>query len=249
MRRDERPAWEREHLDEDGLPSLPPPDFPADEDGPESEGAPAGVPRRSPPARSLVVGLVAIAALVAAAGGLRAMHARQERLAEEERDRAASTKPAVTAAPSAIAPPTQTATPAVSAVPTATAAEAVSVAPSAPSVESQATAAGAEVSALPPAPGPQRPAQETPLETGPLKAGSSLIAQASRAMTRGDVPLALDLAHQAVAANPANADTWLTLGAAYQAAGNPSGARDAYRRCIAQAHGANVSECRVLAGH
>jgi hypothetical protein len=38
------------------------------------------------------------------------------------------------------------------------------------------------------------------------------------------------------------------LGAAYQASGNASAARDAYRRCVVQAHTVNVSDCRVLAG-
>jgi CheY-like chemotaxis protein/Flp pilus assembly protein TadD len=244
VKRDERPAW----LDEDGLPSLPPPDFPADEDAPESEGRPAGIPRRNPPARGLVVVLVAIAAVVALTGGLRAMHARQERLAEEERDRAsAGTRTVATSVQTAATLPTPPPVASAPPHPTPTPTEATAAGP-----EPQATAA-AGVAEAPAAtlqaPGPARPAQETPLDTGPLKAGSSLVAQASRAMTRGDVPLALDLAHQAVAANPSNADTWLTLGAAYQAAGNPNGARDAYRRCIAQAHGANVSECRVLAGH
>jgi cytochrome c-type biogenesis protein CcmH/NrfG len=49
-----------------------------------------------------------------------------------------------------------------------------------------------------------------------------------------------------VRANPADAEAWLTLGAAYQATGNPSAAREAYRSCIAQAKNADVSECRLL---
>jgi cytochrome c-type biogenesis protein CcmH/NrfG len=48
-------------------------------------------------------------------------------------------------------------------------------------------------------------------------------------------------------ASPANADAWLMLGAAYSASGNPGAAKDAYRRCVAQARSANLSECRVLA--
>jgi Tfp pilus assembly protein PilF len=84
------------------------------------------------------------------------------------------------------------------------------------------------------------------LDLGPAVPGSSLVAQASRALSRGDVALAQDLGRQAVAANPANADAWLTLGAAYQAGGNPNAAHVAYRSCIAQARTANVSECRVL---
>jgi Flp pilus assembly protein TadD len=83
----------------------------------------------------------------------------------------------------------------------------------------------------------------------PASTGGSLVAQAHRAMIHGDVAKAQELARQAVASNPANADTWLTLGAANQAAGDANGAREAYRSCIAQAHSANVSECRVLGSH
>jgi cytochrome c-type biogenesis protein CcmH/NrfG len=51
-----------------------------------------------------------------------------------------------------------------------------------------------------------------------------------------------------VSGNPSNADAWLTLGAALQASGNGGAARDAYKSCVAQAHTANVNECRMLAG-
>ena len=77
--------------------------------------------------------------------------------------------------------------------------------------------------------------------------GGSLIAQASRAMQKGDRQLAVDLARQAVAQNPSNADAWLTLGAAYQSSGNGGAAKDAYRSCTKQAHSGNLNECYVLA--
>lgn len=94
--------------------------------------------------------------------------------------------------------------------------------------------------------GPSKPAKETALDV-PAAAGSSLVAQAHSAMMKGDSATAQDLARQAVASNPANAQTWLTLGAAYQAAGNSAAARNAYQSCVAQAHSLGVSECRVLA--
>jgi cytochrome c-type biogenesis protein CcmH/NrfG len=72
--------------------------------------------------------------------------------------------------------------------------------------------------------------------------------RANRALRTGDKGKALELARQAVQANPGDADGWLMLGAAYQASGNSSAARDAYRTCVAQAHTVNVSDCRVLAG-
>jgi Flp pilus assembly protein TadD len=101
--------------------------------------------------------------------------------------------------------------------------------------------------ALPAAPAaPAAVGTEAPLE-GNQAAGGSLIAQASRAMRRGDRQLAVDLARQAVAQSPTNADAWLTLGAAYQASGNGGAAKDAYRSCTKQAHSGNLNDCYVLA--
>jgi len=94
---------------------------------------------------------------------------------------------------------------------------------------------------------PPAPRGEQPIETTPETSGS-LLAQASRALAGGATGRALELARRATSIAPSNADAWLTLAAAYEAAGNPSAARDAYRRCIAQARTADVSECRVLAG-
>jgi Flp pilus assembly protein TadD len=79
--------------------------------------------------------------------------------------------------------------------------------------------------------------------------GSPLVAQASRALREGNLVKAVELARQAVNASPGSADAWLTLGAAYQATGDSASARDAYRRCVDRAKTANVSDCRVLAGH
>jgi Tfp pilus assembly protein PilF len=82
----------------------------------------------------------------------------------------------------------------------------------------------------------------------PDPAGGTLIQQASHALAEGETPRAMALAHQAVLANPSDADAWLILGAACQAAGNQPAARDAYRSCVTSARTANVSECRLLAG-
>ena len=92
------------------------------------------------------------------------------------------------------------------------------------------------------------PTGETPVDIGP-PAGGSILSQASHAMAKGEMAKAVSLSRQAVASNPGNADAWLTLAAALQASGNGGGAREAYRSCVAQAHSANVSECRVLLGH
>jgi hypothetical protein len=263
-----RPAWEKEHLDADGLPSLPPPDFPAHHDEEEQVESVRRVPRRqvSPGALKLVGGLVAVAALLAAFGAVRAMNARQERAAEEAREHEqhlaamASETAKVAAVPSMPAPPPVAPAPAPAPPESASAVAEPEPAPAAsPPVAAQSAPAEPQQQAAAPvphegaaaAPAPAHPAgpsREMPLDVGPGVAGASLISQANRAMAKGDVNQALELARQAVASNPANADTWLTLGAAYQAAGNPSAARDAYRSCIKQAHSASVSDCRVLAG-
>jgi Flp pilus assembly protein TadD len=73
--------------------------------------------------------------------------------------------------------------------------------------------------------------------------------QANRALANGSTGRAMDLARQAVTANPGDANAWLILGAASQASGNVEAAREAYQSCIAQAHGPNVNDCRALAGH
>jgi DNA-binding response OmpR family regulator len=91
---------------------------------------------------------------------------------------------------------------------------------------------------------------EQPLDNTPRAAtGSSLAMQANRALATGATGRAMDLARQAVTANPGDANAWLILGAASQASGNATAAREAYQNCIAQAHGPNVNDCRALAGH
>jgi Tfp pilus assembly protein PilF len=77
----------------------------------------------------------------------------------------------------------------------------------------------------------------------------AILAQANRALRDGSLVKAVELARQAVNASPGNADAWLTLGAAYQATGDPASARQAYQSCVDKARSANVGECRVLAGH
>jgi Flp pilus assembly protein TadD len=59
---------------------------------------------------------------------------------------------------------------------------------------------------------------------------------------------AAELAWKATRNNPANAEAWLTLGAAYDTLGNKAQAQNAYRSCARQASGPRVAECRSLAG-
>jgi CheY-like chemotaxis protein len=220
----------------------------------------AGVPRHvSARTKAIVASAVGLAALIGIVGGFRALQARQETLSEREHAAAVASAAEVTPA----GPPVRSAIP----VPTAEATIASGASPSAPSVsttEAQtppargidapfvtsgtsapATSEPSAAAAIPAIPGA---GAEKALDVGPESPGGSLVMRANRALRTGAKERALELAHQAVQVNPGDADGWLMLGAAYQASGDRSAARDAYRTCVAQAHTVNVSDCRVLAG-
>jgi Flp pilus assembly protein TadD len=76
---------------------------------------------------------------------------------------------------------------------------------------------------------------------------SAAVLEAERALARGATSHAVELAQKAVAENPADADAWLTLGAAREASGDANSARLAYRSCVAQAHTVGLNHCRILA--
>jgi Flp pilus assembly protein TadD len=80
------------------------------------------------------------------------------------------------------------------------------------------------------------------------QSGSNLTQQAQRLLERGSTARAVDVAKRATAADPSNAEAWLTLGAAYDAAGNRTSARLAYKSCIDSGKGSRVSECKALLG-
>jgi hypothetical protein len=84
---------------------------------------------------------------------------------------------------------------------------------------------------------------------GNAAASDSLTTNAQTALENSNGGRAITLAVRATQQNPANADAWLTLGAAYTAVGRRGQAMGAYRSCarLAQAH-PHVSECRALAG-
>jgi cytoskeletal protein RodZ len=230
------------------------------EDSFEDAAVPSDRRRSSPAARWTVALLVAFVGVLGAFGAIRAMQARQERLADDDRARAdiaaASAHVRSVAvppvAPSAQSPPSASTT----AAPTETTNEvpATTSGTTPPASATPAPNGGAPTPTLPatavrPGPAlPSSPAQEAPLDTSAESGKDSLVAQASHALSRGATARAVELSRQAVAANPSNADAWLTLGAAYQASGNLGAAKDAYRSCVSQAHSANVSECRVLSG-
>ncbi|MEO6574669.1 MAG: tetratricopeptide repeat protein, partial [Polyangiaceae bacterium] len=103
-----------------------------------------------------------------------------------------------------------------------------------------------------PAPGPPVVAppvtNPTPPDVAPPTAKGTLIQQAQHMLERGNAAGAIDLARRATDKDPTDAEAWLTLGAAYDTAGNHAKARTAYQSCIDKAQGARVSECRALLG-
>jgi DNA-binding response OmpR family regulator len=223
----------------------------------------AGVPRKANPrVRTFALVVVAVFVLFGAIAVGQWWRREQQRQADAERSQ--TTAPTKTATTAEVPPPPAT-TPAAAttAAPTASEATTASAEPATSAavpvdtsnVAAGTTSAPALLGVGPPTTG-TAPTSLIPLaDTGheqrldlPAGAGGSLIVQASRELAHGDKAKAVELARQAVSQNPANADAWLTLGAAYQASGNGGAARDAYKNCVAQAKSANVSECRTLLG-
>ncbi len=101
-----------------------------------------------------------------------------------------------------------------------------------------------------PAAPPSRPVSAPPSQEPELEpqTGASLTQQAQRMLERGSAARAADFAKRAVAADPSSAEAWLTLGAAYDAAGNRAQARGAYRSCVDRGKGSRVGECKALLG-
>ena len=227
-----------------------------------TSGRVPGMPRHvSSAAKRTVAGVVAVAVVLVIAGGLRAMQVHQQHEADEARARpveTAATEPTAPAWPrvTPVTGNTPVPTAAATTTPPASTDSAPSAAPtstdtalpegSSPLEARPPTEPSSPLGALPPVlPGVGPVVRETPIE-GHDSAGTSIVSQANHALARGATTKALSLARQAVAANPGDADAWLTLGAACQASGDLSGARDAYRSCLTRAHTANISECRLL---
>lgn len=83
---------------------------------------------------------------------------------------------------------------------------------------------------------------------GETQTGASLTQEAQRMLERGSTARAADLARRATVVDPSSAEAWLTLGAAYDAAGNRAQARSAYRSCVDDGKGSRVGECKALLG-
>lgn len=236
--------------DAPGMHEVPDPDAPFPEASIDQDDSVAGVPRRaSPRTKAIVGGALALAAVIAVAGFLRGVQSRQDRLAEQANARAQIPALRPTAASVVVPPPS---------LPGSSVASAIPEPPPDESRASSDTPSESSAGALPglpaasdaplPSSTPRPPVQEKPLDLPPDSPNGSLVMRANRALRAGAKEQALELAQKAVKANPADADAWLMVGAALQAAGNKAGAHVAYQSCVAQAHTVNVSECRVLAG-
>jgi DNA-binding response OmpR family regulator len=107
----------------------------------------------------------------------------------------------------------------------------------------------AAVSPPSPYPAVSHTAPETnsaPSSAGSAESVTHLIIRAQQYLESGSATHAVELAKRATAMDPSDAEAWLTLGAAYDAAGNHTRSRAAYESCGREAKGARVSECRAL---
>jgi len=221
-----------------------------DEDWPE-------IPRRVGPRAkwSVLAGVVGLGALICGVAGLHILHSNRSARSDESaaasngvpRAQAAVAASATGSLPRMVAEGVARA-PAGLGVPSSSAPVAEN--PSIGASGSERGRGGDEVSrggTSPVAPGSGRTFAEPPMGAPP-ETTESLVGQAQRALAVGATARALTLARQAVREAPQDADAWLTLGAAFQAAGDTVSAREAYRDCVGQAHTVNVSDCRVLGG-
>jgi DNA-binding response OmpR family regulator len=101
----------------------------------------------------------------------------------------------------------------------------------------------------PPTPPPTLSAPPPVAERPSSESSVALMEQAQRMLDHGNAPRATELARRATAADPQSPEAWLTLGAAYDAAGSRSLARSAYRSCVETGIGPRVAECRALLEH
>lgn len=251
-----------------------PPSEPEDEEPRRSSGRPAEeawgdaveeplrLPRRS--GRRVAVALVAVTlvcsiAAVAARRAYRGEHDTAEKLGLAPPPSAAV---GATASPSSRAIPPPPATPTAATTPAATPPAAPSAIATTTTTEAAPTATPSVVATADPPPRPTarpdervaagKPTADKPATPPEAPAGDARsLTQAAQAVLEKDeraANRAAELALRAVRADPSNAEAWLTLGAAYQAAGKGSAARGAYRQCVTKASGPRVAECRALAG-
>jgi DNA-binding response OmpR family regulator len=211
-------------------------------DAPEPDLAPAGVPTRDTRSlRRVVIAGVSAAAALAVLAALSAMRARagdeapRRQSASEAPDAVAkavpAAPPAATVGPVATTPAESSATVGDTDTPAASGSEGVA---GAMALAAPSTTAG----------DPHEKALDVKTE---LHARSPLVRDAERALLQGQTAKALALAQQAVAANPSDAEGWLTLAAVKKALGDLAGARATYQQCISNALTAGVVNCRVLA--
>jgi DNA-binding response OmpR family regulator len=242
------------------------PEVPASEQG-GLESRAMGLPAAGRTTKVALGAVAALAVILLVVGGLRGLPTQHPLENESPRITPSATpKAEVVEAPTPSLAASVSADPARGApLPSAAAAPVLTVAESPPIAAPASPPPPAPTRALPaavspsvttpsagalPSAGPRVPVPrgEAPIVGIPQQSETrSLVAQASRALAAGATARAVELARQATAAAPADANAWLTLGAAYSASGNASAARDAYRSCIVHARTPNVSECRMMA--
>ena len=102
---------------------------------------------------------------------------------------------------------------------------------------------------------PAEPSNEPAIAPAPPSTGLAaieslppvdLVAEAQRALERGDPAHARALAVEAIRRASDDAEAWLTLGAAHEALGDVTAARGAYQSCVSVGRGDRVRECSAL---
>ena len=140
-------------------------------------------------------------------------------------------------------------------------------APSADPNPTQNEPASTDPAAAAPAPAPEPASGATPAATGKERAAPSTAADTSdtfvatttdpdgatdakrasqRALDRGHLKASIEAGERSVALDPADADAWLILGAAYEAKGAYAEARRCFKSCSTVAKRGARGECRAL---
>jgi hypothetical protein len=192
--------------------------------------------------------LVGVSVAIAAAATVLWMLVRGEPASSPSTPAATGTPVAVTAPVAPPPPPRPSAPPVAPPAPTLAAAATPPVVAPTPAAPVQPVR---PVTQNPSPPAPQvdpAPRAQVAAEPQAGASGASLTQQAQRLLERGSAGRAAEVARKATTADPQSAEAWLTLGAAYDAAGSRAQAHLAYKNCVDSGRGPRVSECRALLG-
>jgi hypothetical protein len=96
---------------------------------------------------------------------------------------------------------------------------------------------------------PEEAKAEAPKVEGPAVDASALKKEALKLLDRGKMKDAIEKAKEAIAADPADAISYLYLGSALQETGKWKDGVEAYCECVRHATKGPINECRQMGGH